>query len=135
VEEAARDCPPLSLRVEGLGVFPNASKARVLWAGLVGDDLPRLVELRTSIASAVAGTGYPVDDSVFHPHVTLGRVQHGRLPAPELNPVLNHYRTWSAGSFSVPEVVTFASTITRDGPAYAPLGRSPLRGRKRGSTT
>ncbi len=61
-----------------------------------------------------------------------GASKSGRGPAPDLTPLLNHYRTWAAGSFTASECVTFASTLTPDGPAYAPLGRAPLGGRKTG---
>ena len=71
-----------------------------------------------------------MSDTRFHPHVTLGRVKAGRGPAPDLTPIVNHYKTWSAGAFTVVEAVTFASTLTPDGPIYAPLGRAPLAGRK-----
>ncbi len=130
VDEASRSIPPFDLRIEGLGVFPSPEKARVIWAGLTGPGLSSLAELQSAVVEAVAGAGYSHDEKAFHPHITLGRLAGKRGPSPDLTPQLNHYRTWSAGSFRVAEVVTFASTLTREGPEYAPLARAPLRGRK-----
>lgn len=135
VGQAAKGHPPLELRLEGLGVFPNPQKARTLWVGLTGEGRSPLVDLQKSIATAVGAAGYPPDDQVFQPHITIGRVSRGPRPASELTSALNHYRTWSAGSFTLREVVTFASTLTRDGPVYAPLARAPLAGGKRESAT
>jgi 2'-5' RNA ligase len=135
VAEASRESPPFDLRIEGLGVFPNPEKARTLWAGLTGPGLAPLVDLQRGVAAACAGAGYPHDDQHFRPHITLGRITRGRRPPPDLAPLLAHYRAWSAGSFPVTEVVTFASTLTREGPEYAPLARAPLNGRKGKTTT
>jgi 2'-5' RNA ligase len=98
----------------------------------MGPGVESLSALQKKVAQAVARAGYPPDDSRFHPHTTLGRVKSGRGPAPDLTPLLNHYRTWSAGSFTASECVTFASTLSPDGPVYAPLVRAPLEGRKTG---
>src|SRR5262245_51951887 len=41
VERAAGDIPVFSLRAEGLGVFPNARRPRVLWVGVQGEAAER----------------------------------------------------------------------------------------------
>jgi 2'-5' RNA ligase len=46
----------------------------------------------------------------------------------DLSKPVAHYRTWAAGNFSVDSVVTFASTLTPEGPAYMPLASTRLRG-------
>jgi 2'-5' RNA ligase len=120
---------PLALRIEGPGVFPNPKRARVVWVGVTGAGIEGLGVLQKRIADAVAGAGYPVDDSRFHPHVTLGRMKPGRVDR-DLTPLLNHYRTWAAGGFTLDEIVAFASTLTPDGPIYTPLTRIPLGVRK-----
>jgi 2'-5' RNA ligase len=131
VSDAAVGFEPLELRLAGLGVFPNPKKPGVLWVGLSGPGLDSLAALQREVADAVRRAGYPPDDR-FHPHATLGRLKSGRGPARDLTPLLNHYRTWAAGSFTASECVTFASTLAPEGPVYAPLGRAPLEGRKTG---
>jgi 2'-5' RNA ligase len=131
VSHTAAGFDALDLRLEGLGVFPNPTKPRTLWVGLTGPGLEPLVALQKELAASLASAGYPPDDSRFHPHTTLARLKPGRGPLRDLNPLLNHYRKWSAGSFTVQECVTFASTLNPDGPIYTPLDRAPLRGRNR----
>lgn len=125
------------LKLEGLGVFPNAARPRVLWAGVTGPGLDTLCALQSALAGAAARLKYPTDGKPFHPHVTLGRFlpRRGADPSGEraLTQALNRYKTWHAGPFPVTEAVTFASTQTPDGAAYAPLGRAPLAARKPGA--
>lgn len=135
---------PFDLTLTGLGVFPDPSRPRVVWAGVGGSGLEALKSLQRALAAASARLNYAGDDKPFHPHVTLGRAQspRGRRPAPAVSPaqgrplehVLSHYRTWHAGPFAVKEAVVFASTLTRDGPEYAPLARAPLLGAKSGGS-
>jgi len=127
VAEATADLEPFELRLEGLGVFPDPARARVAWVGLTGPGLSALAELRERVAEAATATLSLPGDSRFHPHVTLGRLKVDRRNPLDLTPLLKHYRTWSAGSFPVTEVITFASTLTPDGPAYAKLGTAPMR--------
>ncbi|MBV8381866.1 MAG: RNA 2',3'-cyclic phosphodiesterase [Planctomycetaceae bacterium] len=130
VADASAGFAPLDLRVEGVGAFPDPARPRILWAGLTGPGLEPLAAHQKAVLKAVAAAGYRVSDTRFHPHVTLGRVRPGRGPAPNLSPIVNRYKTWSAGAFTVVEAITFASTLSPDGPIYAPLGRAPLAGRK-----
>ena len=129
VAQAAADVPPFELRLEKLGVFPDPSKPRVVWVGIIGPGLDALAELQRRVVAAVDSIGYRADDR-FHPHVTLGRMTQGRGPGLDVTPWLNHYRTWAAGSFRVAEVVTFASALNPEGPVYSALGRTPLNARK-----
>jgi 2'-5' RNA ligase len=121
---------PFELRLEGLGAFPTPARPRVIWVGSSGAGVAPLEGLQKAVVKAVRSVGYPPDDNRFHPHVTLGRIKAGRGPAADLTALVKHYQTWSAGSFTVSEAVVFASTLTPDGPVYAPLSRAPLEGRK-----
>lgn len=129
VAEAVKPFPPLSLSIEGLGVFPDPTRPRVVWAGLRGDDLERVAAIQKAAAGAASGVGYPPEDDRFSPHVTLGRLKPGREAAGDCSPLLRHYERWRGGPLAVSEVVTFASQFLADGPAYVALGRAPLRGR------
>ena len=135
VADASADFGPLPLRLEGLGVFPNPTRARVFWVGVTGAGLAALEEFQRRLLVSVRSAGYPADEERFQPHVTLGRLKTGRGapkgPGRDVSPLLKHYRTWAAGGFTANEVVTYASTLTPDGPVYAPLAKAPLAGRKR----
>jgi 2'-5' RNA ligase len=130
VAESVRRQTRFGLEVRGLGAFPDASRPRVVWAGVVGD-LDALSAMQKSVSDAATRAGYRPADERFHPHVTLARLKTGRGPAVDLGPVIDRYRRWAAGSFTAETVITYGSTMTPDGPAHAPLGRAPLPGKSR----
>jgi len=135
VGEVCAGFPPLELLLAGVGAFPDAARPRVIWAGVGGPGLDGLSQLQAAVAAVVARVGYPTDTRPFHPHVTLAHIKAGkdrgrRGPSSsprDVSPLLERRRNWSAGPFRVVEAVTFASTLTHDGPVYAPLARAPLR--------
>ena len=70
----AAEFSPFELSISGLGVFPNARRPRVLWAGLAGH-LETLSALQQAVDDAVGGSGLPKEQRAFSPHLTLGRVR------------------------------------------------------------
>lgn len=71
---AVEEQKALSLRVEGLGCFPNERNPRVIWAG-VGGALSGLHTLRDVVEREVAPLGFPTEARPFSPHLTLGRAR------------------------------------------------------------
>jgi RNA 2',3'-cyclic 3'-phosphodiesterase len=67
-----------STAIAGGGAFPNAARARVLWAGLELDDAGRteLSRAATGARAAANRSGVPVDGQRFRAHVTLARLGH-----------------------------------------------------------
>jgi RNA 2',3'-cyclic 3'-phosphodiesterase len=119
---AASQFEPFELRLEGLGAFPTPSRPRVIWSGLVAPNMNPLFDLQAEIVKAVSVAGYPPDDLRFHPHITLGRSNSNRGGPGDFPRVLEHYQTWSAGSFKVEEVMTFRSILGPGGPNYTSCG-------------
>lgn len=62
--------------IAGGGAFPNAGRARVLWAGLDLDEHGRteLDRLATGCRAAANRAGIEVDGQRFRPHVTVARL-------------------------------------------------------------
>jgi 2'-5' RNA ligase len=132
VRDAVSIVPRFEARVEEIGAFPGPARPRVIWAGLTAPDATPLHELHKAVVKAATTAGYRPEDQRFHPHVTLGRLKSDRLgpPPPDLTETIEHHRTWSAGSFTVNEVISFGSTLTPEGPVYATLAKAPLAARK-----
>jgi 2'-5' RNA ligase len=134
VAQASSPFAAFELRLEGVGAFPSPARPRVIWAGLTAPDDSPLFDVQKSIVRSLTRVGYRPDDQRFTPHATLGRIRqdrHGPRPA-DVSPTLDPYRNWSGGTFNVSEVITFGSTLTSQGPIYAPLARAPLAGKKMG---
>ncbi len=70
---------PVTLSVGGLGAFPSAGRARVLWAGL-DDPEDGLGALVADLESGLVGE-FRAEVRRFHPHVTVARSEPPlRLP-------------------------------------------------------
>ena len=61
------------LAAEGVGAFPSLGRPRVLWAGIAGAGLPKLIALQADLGDALRNAGLTLEDR-FHPHLTLARV-------------------------------------------------------------
>lgn len=62
---------PFSLRIKGLGAFPNLTRPRVFWLGIDGDRALR--QLHRELETGLSIYGFAPDQRPFAPHLTLGR--------------------------------------------------------------
>ena len=73
---AAKRRTAFDARIEGGGAFPDAARARVLWAGLALADDARteLARLATGARAAATKAGIDVPGARFRPHLTVARL-------------------------------------------------------------
>lgn len=106
--------PPFPVTVCGIGAFPSARQAAVIWAGL--DDPTGGL---TRIASEVAAVTHELDlvdpdPRPFRAHVTLGRSREGV----DLRPHLPAWVDRRFGHFTGEEVHLYESRLGREGSTY-----------------
>ena len=67
---------PFATQVRGGGAFPDAARARVLYAGLSLSEGERqeLERLAAGTRNAASTAGTQIDGQSFHPHVTVARL-------------------------------------------------------------
>ena len=118
--------PKLNLKIENLGVFPDARRPRVIWCGVSGD-VERLSVLQKKIDSDLAAIGFPAEDRPFRAHLTLARIKdlHGLTG---INEALIKYNTFTAGEFSCKELILFQSRLSPQGAIYTKLAEFALGG-------
>jgi 2'-5' RNA ligase len=75
---AAAEPRGVTLHIEGFGVFPDARRPRVVWAGIAPD--PALELLPDRVERAFAPLGFPTEARAFRPHLTLGRATREARP-------------------------------------------------------
>jgi 2'-5' RNA ligase len=107
--------------VRGLGAFPSAARARVVWAGL--DAARPLAALAAAIDGALAELGFPRESRPFAAHVTLGRVREPRRQ-PALGDALT--RGGDFGRLPVTAVSLMRSELHPRGARYTELARIAL---------
>ena len=116
----------LYLKIEKLGGFPDASRPRVLWCGVEGD-VERLINLQKKLDGDFAAIGFPADDRSFKAHLTLARIKDPRS-ASGISEALTKHNAFTAGEFSVGELILFQSKLMPQGAVYTKLAVFPLVG-------
>ncbi len=117
LERAARRRTPVPTAIAGGGAFPNAGRARVLWAGLDLDEAGRteLSRLATGARAAASKAGIAVDGARFKPHLTVARLKQPQETSPWVR-LLDAYR---GPAWPVEEVRLVASYLGQ-GPRNRP---------------
>jgi 2'-5' RNA ligase len=97
--------------VAGLGLFPPAGRARVLWMGVRLP--PPALALQSACEQAAVTSGFPPERRGFQPHLTLGRWREPatRPKLPEID----------LGRTRLDRLVLFRSELHRGGAEYSPL--------------
>lgn len=125
--DAARGRPAFSVRLAGLGVFPNPERPRVLWLGVEDPGGP-LARLQRDLEGALAALGSPREQRGFSPHLTLGRVRReaSARQAAQAGEALQQAGAVDLGELRVVEIVLFRSELRPSGAVYHRLAASPL---------
>lgn len=119
-------CKPFSMEVGGLGSFPNAKRARVIWIGIQAP--AALASLQRGIEAAATRLGYETEERPFSPHLTIGRVKQPISPADQqkVRAALEETRIGALGSAEVTAVHLFKSELKPGGAEYTRLFSAPL---------
>jgi 2'-5' RNA ligase len=112
------------LRLKGVGAFPNARRARVIWAG-TKEGREELLGLAERVEQACERHGFAREDRPFQGHLTLGRVRE---------PVVNERLACAVGELAeeelgevaVDRVLLMKSDLTPKGASYTRLEQTLL---------
>jgi len=121
VEAVARQSEPFETRVTGLGAFPSARRARVLWAGL-DDPGGRLATLAADLEGALAKEFAP-EKRAFTAHLTVARFDP---PVPLDGEEEVAAADVASEPFAVDRLVLYRSHLRRPASVYEPMGEFPL---------
>jgi 2'-5' RNA ligase len=117
--EGAAAHPAFEARLGGLGAFPTAGRARVLWLGL-REGAEALASLAGSVEQALRRKGFGRAERPFAPHLTIGRVRDPRRDWGEaLERASGALATGeAAGGFRVDRVLVVHSRLSPRGSIY-----------------
>ena len=128
MEEATQGIAPFSLKVEGLGAFPNLRRVQVVWVGMSGE-VDKLANLQQCLESNLAGLGFTPENRRFTPHLTLARVRD-RASFDEregLGELIAGTKFEPVHSFPVEAVSLMKSQLTREGAIYSRISAAALK--------
>lgn len=111
------------IEAAGVGAFPGAGSARVIWVGL-RDASGALAALARDVETWMVDLGFDREARPYSPHITLGRVRdRGGADCAEL---LAPWVPLTFGSSLIREVVLYESITKSHGSEYTALYRAPL---------
>lgn len=118
---AAGEARPFSIRIVGIGAFPNVQRARVLWVGF-DEPTGALSRMQRVIEDGLLALGLDPEDKPFRTHITVARIKSTRNVG-DLSRLIESYRDAEIVSSTLSEVVLYESRMRDDGPIYSPLER------------
>lgn len=116
---------PFAVEMAGIGTFPPAGSARVIWLGIVsgGDALARLHD---EVEARLRPFAFAREDRPYRAHLTIGRF---RVPAPaRVREVITAMAVGAIGRCVIRHVTLYRSQLSPKGAIYTPLVRAPLAG-------
>ncbi|MGE5219786.1 MAG: RNA 2',3'-cyclic phosphodiesterase [Chloroflexota bacterium] len=115
---ALRPFPRFTINAKGLGVFPDLRRPRILWVGLMGE---QLAALAASVELSLLPLGFAPESRNFAPHLTIGRWRQLDRPPRTLKQELEVWRDCEFGHSTVEQVVLFQSVLKPEGAVYSRL--------------
>lgn len=126
VEWVAKANAPFSLRVQGVGAFPDPAKPRAVWLG-TGEGREAVCRIQTDLEDAVGHLVARPEKRAFVPHWTLARLGRREDRVSEhLTETLIGLADHDSGELPVGEIAVLASELRPNGPEYYPLARCQL---------
>ena len=124
---AAAQAEPMALTAAGVGVFPNAARPSVIWAGVMGTLAP-LERLAAAVEEEALRLGFKPEGRPYKPHLTLGRVAEGLDTAAtrRLMDSLALARGRQCGSFTPDHLSLMNSELAAGGSVYRQLSTAPF---------
>ena len=110
------------ISAKGFGFFPDAKRPLVFWAGL--DASPELARLAMQVEKAMEPLGFPPENRIFGPHLTLARFKVPR-PQPRLQALISEQSDFLLGIFEVADFFLWESKLTPQGAQYRKVALFP----------
>lgn len=105
------------IRFGGLGTFPRARRASVLWIG-VADPTGGLMRVASVCEDVAQSAGFPAEERPYRPHLTISRLR----PAADIESFVEA-RKLSTVRMTVGAVTLYRTTSGGDGVAYEVVDR------------
>ncbi len=113
---------PFTLTLNGVGVFPNLKRPRIIWVGVTGKE-DALKALHRAVISATQTVGFQAEKRPFKPHLTIGRVQKWAKPGDyaAIRQAIQRSPVTEIAACSVDHISLIRSRLTPAGPIYTQL--------------
>jgi 2'-5' RNA ligase len=124
ITEITKTASGFKIKLETLGVFPNAHAPRIVWIGTNQPPL-ELKQLAQQLETRLPVSGIPREGRSFHAHITIGRIKSRLIPS-DLEKAFDKVEkdvinaSWE---LECGRITLFESTLGPGGPTYTVLGK------------
>jgi 2'-5' RNA ligase len=123
LQRAVEKTGPFEVDVSGCGTFPPIGAPKVLWIGIT-DLSGALSNLQHEIEAECAAEGFPKDNRLFHPHLTIARIR--RRQGSRALAEAHKSSQFDRSVVPVSEIVLFRSELRSKGSNYLVISRHRL---------
>jgi len=116
LEKVAATANSFILKLGGCGVFPNLSKARVLWIG-VREGEEALQNIKKELDYGLEGLGFEAEKRPYKPHLTIGRMRYS-VEEKLIRRSLEESGEFRSSTTEVSKLVLYESRLTAHGAYY-----------------
>jgi 2'-5' RNA ligase len=106
--------PNFEISLDSVGVFGNAKRPRILWAGVRATADLQFLQQKTT--AALNRFGFKLEDRRFRPHVTLARVHNS--PYERVRSYLTDHALFKSRTVMADCFTLFSSRLGHGGPHY-----------------
>lgn len=110
---------PFTVKIQGLGAFPNQRNPRVVWAG-IREGAIQLRGIFEQLEPFLRSLGFAPDPKGFSPHLTIARVRSGRNKAQLVKRLMENVN-FEFGTVKANCLRLKRSDLTPKGPIYTTL--------------
>ncbi len=121
-----RSVPSFEIKLSGLGVFPNPRRPNAIWVGVTAPQT--MTDLQKLLETELSRLGYPPEQRLFSPHLTLARVRREARPADlqRIGEIVASTQIAASAAGRIGAVTLFRSDLKPSGAVYNALFRRPL---------
>ncbi len=130
IQEMVKSFRPFTIKIKGIGQFPEKRKPRVIWAGV--EDSEGLFSLQKEVEKLLSGLGFKEEEREFTGHITLARIKNPS-GIERLLERLSALKEKEFGTEEVHEIALMKSELRPDGARYERIGVFRFKGPMRNS--
>ena len=122
MQEVASQVAPFTLKISGVGAFPDEFSSRVLWFGVQNSKALR--SLQGELSQKFRDQNYPSESREFSPHLTIARLRNPQRTKDLSSPFVRK----KIAKILVQEIVLYESVGSAPYPVYKALKKVTLTG-------
>ena len=123
MRKSLKGIKPHSIKLSGMGVFPNEQYVKIIWIGIKQSDY--LCTIATRLNDLLNSIGFKREKRTFSAHLTLARMRSSRGKDQVLG-ILHQYKDTTFATVPVQEITLKKSTLSPKGPIYETITSIPL---------